>query len=71
MSSSLNQATTYRPPPKAMRAGPWDEGESANLKNYRKAGLTPEQCATKLRRPLKSILVRAIALGCPFTQKED
>jgi len=72
MSSSLHlQPKAYQPPPKAMRAGPWDEGESANLKNYRKAGLTPEQCATKLRRPIKGILTRAIALGVPFTQKED
>jgi len=71
VSSSLHLQPAYRPPPKAAKSGPWLEAESNTLRVMVKQNYTPEQCATRLRRPIKSIKVRAIALGVPFTQKED
>lgn len=74
MSSSLHlQAKTYRPPPSIiMNEGPWTEGQSDILRRCRAKNLSLEETARICKRPIKSILIRAVALRVPFpTQKED
>lgn len=48
---------------------PWTEGEDRKLKGLQRSRMAPAFIAAKLGRPEKSIIVRAIALKCPFEVK--
>jgi hypothetical protein len=50
---------------------PWTEEEIERLKLLQRQGMSPGRIAVALKRPVKSVMKKALAVGTPFPSRRQ